>query len=220
MAPTWAHRADVTRRIPGKRDYARVPSPVGCVVVNAIWTEAAALMMILSPTRFVLIAAAVTALGISDAACSAEDRMPPQGGVASSANGRIPPQGDASGSWDSGEDLSTLPGVLDHSMERSHTPEMEAAIRSLGVNDVKISMDVIAAFVVAYDAHRLDWKERGVELTPAEFYARHCSVVARRETDDRVDIGFGPPSPISFGGTKHYVVDTETWTVIKTWGER
>ena len=76
------------------------------------------------------------------------------------------------------------------------------------------SSDLLAAFLVAYDAQHEAWKAKGVQLTPRELIARHYSVQISREGSEQVVVSFAPSSPSVSGGGVTYHVDTRTLKVV------
>jgi len=80
--------------------------------------------------------------------------------------------------------------------------------------------DLLAAFLVAYDANSERWHHQGIQFTPRDLIARHYAVRISRDGKDRVRVSFGPASPDVAGGGVTYFVDTERLKVVERMFER
>jgi len=85
---------------------------------------------------------------------------------------------------------------------------------------IQMSSEQLAATMVAYEEHRLWWKERGVELTPKELLKRHWAILVSQVDAKTVVIRFLPASSNIRGGAVSYKVDLTGLNVIERDFER
>lgn len=97
------------------------------------------------------------------------------------------------------------------------------------VEQLERASDVFAAFIIAYEADRLWFKEnKGVDLTPGEFVRRHDRVLITRLADERFEIQMGP-EPMEGGEGRpvrvvnpgrRYIVDAKSLQLIEAFFDR
>ena len=80
--------------------------------------------------------------------------------------------------------------------------------------DKPITSEIVAALLVAYEAHSRWWKSKGVDLTPRELQVRHWAIHYSHTAPDRVQVVFLPESPTMTGGDIGYSVDLKSLRVV------
>jgi hypothetical protein len=97
------------------------------------------------------------------------------------------------------------------------------------VDQLERPSDLFAAFLVAYEADRLWFKqEKQIDLTPEEFTRRHDRVFITRLEDGRFDIQMGPEALEGNGGTpvrlvnpgRRYIIDAKSLRIIDAFFDR
>lgn len=97
------------------------------------------------------------------------------------------------------------------------------------VDQVERPSDLFAAFLVAYEADRLWFKEeKQVDLTPEEFTRRHDRVFITRLEDGRFDIQMGPEALEGGNGRpvrlvnpgRRYIIDAKSLRLIDAFFDR
>ncbi len=80
--------------------------------------------------------------------------------------------------------------------------------------------DLLAGFLVAFQAQQKWWADKGVNLTPRELMTRHYAVHCSRNSKGQLVTSFFPPSPYTAGGEVTYYVDQESLEVAEVRFER
>ena len=83
---------------------------------------------------------------------------------------------------------------------------------------VYVSSELFASFLVAFEAQKEYWRERGVELTPRELTLRHQTIGCQRDESGLVDVTFYPDHPMLGGGVRYYVDPKELKIVKRRFG--
>lgn len=97
------------------------------------------------------------------------------------------------------------------------------------VEQLERPSDLLAAVIAAYQADR-EWfkKEKGVELTPAEFARRHNRVLVTRLSNGQIEVQMGPEAVVEgprksvrvISPGRRYVVDAKSLEVIEGFFDR
>jgi hypothetical protein len=97
------------------------------------------------------------------------------------------------------------------------------------VDQLERTSDLFAAVIAAYQADR-EWfkKEKGVELTPAEFVRRHDRVLVTRLSNGRIEVQMGPEAVVEgprksvrvITPGRRYVIDAKSLEVIEGFFDR
>lgn len=97
------------------------------------------------------------------------------------------------------------------------------------VDQVELPSDLLAAFLVAYEADRSWFRaEKQVDLTPEEFTKRHDRVLITRLEDGKLDIQMGPETLEGGSGKpvrlvnpgRRYIIDAKSLRLLDAFFDR
>jgi hypothetical protein len=92
---------------------------------------------------------------------------------------------------------------------------VEAEDNTINREYISASPDLLAAFAVAWDAHKAWSKEQGNPITEENLGSFSWYVDVVREKAGTIHVSFGPPKPEVRGGGTEYVIDAATFKVVE-----